>query len=140
MSNSICKREVHRSRTSGKKIVHKTEEKKNHLSGDEDIFCKPNMEKLLYPKPCNYDKLGEEAKLNYDKIKGKLPIFDDLNGFKVQDNNLILIDGKYAPKGLKNYKTIINGDEKEKVISAASIVAKVFRDKLMIKLSKKFKH
>ena len=52
--------------------------------------------------------------------------------------NLTLIDGNFAPKGLKNYKTIINGDEKVKVISAASIVAKVFRDNLMIKLSEKF--
>lgn len=52
--------------------------------------------------------------------------------------NLTLIDGKFAPKNIKNYKTIINGDEKVKIISAASIVAKVFRDKLMIKLSKKF--
>ena len=51
---------------------------------------------------------------------------------------LTLIDGSFAPSGLKNYKTIINGDEKVKVISAASIVAKVFRDKLMIKLSEKF--
>ena len=51
---------------------------------------------------------------------------------------LILIDGNFAPKGLKNYKTIINGDEKIKSISAASIIAKVFRDQLMIKLSKEF--
>ena len=51
---------------------------------------------------------------------------------------LTLIDGKFAPKGLKNYKTIINGDEKIKVISAASIVAKVYRDTFMIKLSEKF--
>ena len=51
---------------------------------------------------------------------------------------LTLIDGNYAPKGLKNYKTIINGDEKIKVISAASIVAKVYRDTFMIKLSEKF--
>ena len=50
----------------------------------------------------------------------------------------ILIDGNFAPKDLKNVKTIINGDEKVKEISAASIVAKVFRDKLMIKLSEKF--
>ena len=28
---------------------------------------------------------------------------------------LTLIDGNFAPKGLKNYKTIINGDEKIKV-------------------------
>ncbi len=51
---------------------------------------------------------------------------------------LTLVDGNFAPDGLKNYKTIINGDEKIKVISAASIVAKVYRDKFMIKLSKKY--
>ena len=54
--------------------------------------------------------------------------------------NLTLIDGNFAPKGLKNYKTIVNGDEKIKVISAASIVAKVYRDRFMIKLSEKFTH
>ena len=52
--------------------------------------------------------------------------------------DLTLIDGKFAPSGLKNYKTIINGDNKIKEISAASIIAKVFRDQLMIKLSEKF--
>ena len=51
---------------------------------------------------------------------------------------LILIDGKFAPRGINNYKTIINGDEKIKTISAASIMAKVYRDDLMIKLSEKF--
>ena len=51
---------------------------------------------------------------------------------------LILIDGNFAPQGLKNFKTIINGDTKVKAISAASIVAKVYRDQLMIKLSEKF--
>ena len=51
---------------------------------------------------------------------------------------LILIDGNFAPKGITNFKTIINGDEKIKSISAASIVAKVYRDQLMIKLSEKF--
>ena len=52
--------------------------------------------------------------------------------------DLTLIDGNFAPNGLKNYKTIVNGDEKIKVISAASIIAKVYRDNLMIRLSKKF--
>ena len=51
---------------------------------------------------------------------------------------LVLIDGNFAPKGLTNFKTIVNGDEKIKSISAASIVAKVFRDQIMIKLSEKF--
>ena len=52
--------------------------------------------------------------------------------------SLTLIDGNFAPRGLKNYKTIINGDEKIKVISAASIIAKVYRDRFMIRLSEKF--
>ena len=52
--------------------------------------------------------------------------------------DLTLIDGNFAPTGIKNYKTIVNGDEKVKTISAASIIAKVYRDRLMIKLSKKF--
>ena len=51
---------------------------------------------------------------------------------------LTLIDGNFAPTGLNNCRTIINGDEKIKVISAASIIAKVYRDRFMIKLSKKF--
>ena len=53
---------------------------------------------------------------------------------------LILIDGNFSPEGLKNFKTIINGDEKIKAISAASIIAKVYRDELMIKLSEKFQN
>ena len=52
--------------------------------------------------------------------------------------DLTLIDGNFAPSGLKKFKTIINGDEKIKVISAASIIAKVYRDNFMIKLSKEF--
>ena len=54
--------------------------------------------------------------------------------------DLILIDGQFAPKGIKNFKTVIKGDEKVKCISAASILAKVYRDNLMIKMSKKFKY
>ncbi len=53
---------------------------------------------------------------------------------------IILIDGLFAPKGIRNFKTIINGDQKFKCISAASIIAKEYRDLLMIKLSHKFKH
>ena len=52
--------------------------------------------------------------------------------------DLTLIDGNFAPSGINNYKTIINGDEKIKVISAASIIAKVYRDSLMIKLAEEF--
>jgi len=54
--------------------------------------------------------------------------------------NLILIDGNKSPK-MKNYnlKHIIKGDKKMKVISAASIIAKVARDRKILQISKKFK-
>ena len=49
-----------------------------------------------------------------------------------------LVDGTHAPKNLKNSKTVIKGDQKIKCISAASIIAKVYRDLYMIKLGNKF--
>ncbi|MDD5152417.1 MAG: ribonuclease HII [Candidatus Pacebacteria bacterium] len=55
------------------------------------------------------------------------------------DSVLVLLDGGlYAPERYKNQKTIIKGDEKELSIALASIVAKVTRDALMVKLGKKF--
>ena len=52
---------------------------------------------------------------------------------------LVLIDGNKIPI-IRNYKlkNIIKGDEKIPEISAASIIAKVSRDRLVTKMSKKF--
>jgi ribonuclease HII len=53
---------------------------------------------------------------------------------------LVLIDGNKVPE-MKNYKlkSIIKGDQKISEISAASIIAKVSRDRLVSNLSKNFK-
>ncbi len=55
--------------------------------------------------------------------------------------SLVLIDGNRLPD-LKNYnlRYVINGDKKIPSISAASIIAKVSRDKFIIKLSKNYKN
>ena len=53
---------------------------------------------------------------------------------------LVFIDGNKDPR-IENYitKMVVKGDQKIKEISAASIIAKVSRDKLMLKISKKYK-
>lgn len=54
-------------------------------------------------------------------------------------SSLVLLDGGLrAPTEYINQKTIIKGDEKELVIALASIVAKVTRDALMVKLAAKY--
>ncbi|MES2213461.1 MAG: ribonuclease HII [Patescibacteria group bacterium] len=51
----------------------------------------------------------------------------------------IRLDGSlHAPAEFTNQKTIIKGDEKEKIIAWASILAKVSRDALMCRHAKKF--
>ncbi|MEN9649343.1 MAG: ribonuclease ribonuclease [Candidatus Parcubacteria bacterium] len=55
------------------------------------------------------------------------------------DDVLVLLDGGLkAPTEFIHQETIIKGDEKEAIISYASIIAKVSRDEYMKKLSKKY--
>ena len=51
--------------------------------------------------------------------------------------SLVLFDGSLkAPPSFSFQKTIIGGDEKEPIISLASIVAKVLRDRRMVRYAK----
>ena len=51
---------------------------------------------------------------------------------------LVLVDGLHKPDLEISMRAIIGGDSSEDAISAASIIAKVFRDDLMIKYEKKY--
>jgi ribonuclease HII len=62
-----------------------------------------------------------------------------LKQLKIPEDSWLYLDGSLrAPERYTTQKTIIKGDEKIRVISLASICAKVFRDQHMKKISKKY--
>ena len=64
---------------------------------------------------------------------------NDFSQISPFEKTLVLLDGGLrAPAEWKNQQTIIKGDEKELIISLASIVAKVLRDREMVRLSEKY--
>lgn len=55
--------------------------------------------------------------------------------------DFVLVDGNQKPNGIGcDCATLVKGDAKSYSISAASILAKVYRDKLMCDLAKKYPH
>lgn len=99
-------------------------------------------------------ELKKKSKINYFVIY-RSNTFIDKNGISVaikecikqglENLNLnpkdctVLLDGSLkAPLQYKNQKTIIKGDQKEKIISLASVIAKISRDKKMDLLHKKY--
>lgn len=63
----------------------------------------------------------------------------NLKKLKIKSDDGIFLDGSLkAPLMYKNQKTVIKGDSKIAVIGLASIVAKVMRDRYMIRISKKY--
>ncbi len=69
----------------------------------------------------------------------KKAISRSIDKIQTETSHLILLDGGLkAPKEFIYQKTIIKGDEKEPIIAFASIIAKVYRDRLMARHAKKF--
>ena len=93
---------------------------------DSKKMTKKNREILeKYIKKNSYWSIGYASLKEIEKLNKK--------------PSSVLIDGNKTPK-IENYnlKSVVKGDEKIPEISAASIIAKVARDRLIRKLSKKF--
>lgn len=109
--------------------------KENCLSYSIATVGVPTINKLGIGKATNM-----AFRIALSKIQKKLNHSDDT--YYYSDNKFVLIDGlqvKYLRGfGLKNQKAIIKGDRISISIAAASIIAKVHRDNLMIELSKKY--
>jgi DNA-directed RNA polymerase II subunit RPB2 len=67
---------------------YREEEKKNQLTGDEDIFCKPDINNILFPKQKNYNKLEKDGFIKKDTY--------------VDDNDIII--GKIMPIRNSEYR------------------------------------
>ncbi|MAI85107.1 MAG: ribonuclease HII [Rickettsiales bacterium] len=78
-----------------------------------------------------------EIEKNNILIATKIAMLRSFNNFYKFDSP-VKIDGPKFFELTKKTEFIINGDKKSRVIAAASIVAKSFRDQLMNRLSKKF--
>jgi len=113
----------------------------------EEIFNKLKIIKNLKSKVrhCELDYcVSYESAKKIDKIGLSKAIKNclekALQNIKVKPTECeVLLDGGLkAPAEYKKQKTIIRGDEKERAIAFASIVAKVSRDALMRKLAKKY--
>ena len=126
---------------------------------DTKLFAKARDSKMLTPKVreeifLETKKLYREGKLTYSvsmvhahmiDTKGisyaiRLCIKRCLKKCNVSPTEtMVLLDGSLkAPEEFVYQETIIKGDQKEKVISLASIMAKVTRDKWMTRVAKKY--
>lgn len=79
------------------------------------------------------DKRGIVGAVNVALKRSLLKI-----GVKPHEAKVLLDGSLYAPREFENQKTIIRGDEKEKVIAMASILAKVHRDRHMVRKAREY--
>jgi DNA-directed RNA polymerase II subunit RPB2 len=74
--------------------TYRDEIHKNNLTGEQDIFCKPNQEDLFLSKPHNYENLGPDGLLPLntrvgpqDIIVGKVVPLKDHPHYKYRDSS-----------------------------------------------------
>ncbi len=121
-------------------VILKENINKNLLKDSKKIPAKERKKLANYIKKNSIYSVGKASIKEIDKLNvlqaTLLSMKRAINKLKHKPN-IILIDGVHAPKNMGyHFKTIIRGDEKIPTISAASIIAKVARDRYITKLAK----
>lgn len=80
----------------------------------------------------NNDNNNGNSKNDYNK--------DINNNYYSPDNTIYIFDGKFKPIMKNNFFTFVKADMLIKEVSAASIISKVVRDRIMVSYSKVYKN
>ena len=115
-----------------KKLSHE-----QRLKWLEKIDEEKKKENIIYKVSFESNKIIDRKGLTFAIKKALANSLNFLN-IKPVDCEVLLDGGLKAPAEYLNQKTIIKGDEKKLSIALASIVAKVARDTLMVRLAKKY--
>ena len=105
-----------------------TEKKRN----EQELYIKENA--LYFDVKFIDSKMIDELGIKQATIFGMEEIIKSIQ--PIPDK--VIIDGNDEINTSINYQSIVNGDQTEKPIMAASIIAKVARDKLMLEIDEEF--
>ena len=103
--------------------------------------------KMLISDAVSYS-IGTASHTEIDEINilkaAMLSMQRAFDGLSVKPD-VVIIDGPFAPGGLTNIAglkviPVIKGDDRIKLVACASVIAKVFRDGLMVLLDEKYPH
>ena len=103
--------------------------------------------KMLISDAVSYS-IGTASHTEIDEINilkaAMLSMQRAFNGLSVKPD-VVIIDGPFAPGGLTDIAglkviPVIKGDDRIKLVACASVIAKVFRDGLMVLLDEKYPH
>jgi len=123
-------------------VILKKNINKNLLKDSKKIPAEERKKLANYIKKNSIYSVGKASIKEIDKLNilqaTLLSMKRAINNLKHKPN-IILVDGTHAPKNMEyHFKTIIRGDEKIPAISAASIIAKVARDRYITRLAKNY--
>ncbi|MBI2068892.1 MAG: ribonuclease HII [Candidatus Yanofskybacteria bacterium] len=110
-------------------LPHQREKFAEELLKEEDLVYAISS---VSPKTIDKINIYQAARLGMkDAIKKLKPNFDL--------KTIVLVDGKTKIKGVDyEQMPIVKGDRKVFAIACASVIAKVFRDKMMVRYAKKY--